>query len=416
MRVVLIADKPHGDRVQRELTALGHEVVNVEDKHGAGILAIHPGTTLVLAMNVHSDRERAREKAREVGASYLPVAVGWRSAERELRRVGFSFASVLPAPEPGPLPIAAPAQLALVPQAPAEPTPAADPVRAEGIVPFAFEGHEVRVQVDEAGEPWFCAADVCGCIDLDNVTMAVQCVRADEKAKKVQPSIELRAGVAPIAPQWFLSEPGLYRLLFRSDKPKAEPFQDWLARDVLPAIRRTGSYSVAPVPETREQLIARALLETSAIIAERDTTIAETQRALAAAKIETAEAEAQRDELITVAAVARTIGEGAGERTPTDAGKIWQITNATKVLVDLGYAYYRNDKAVPRAQYGHAGSRLLTLRPVPAEKCNGEARDQMYVTDKGLVVICGRLVMEGLTGADVLAEIRKKYGRRPEAA
>ena len=43
-----------------------------------------------------------------------------------------------------------------------------------------------------------------------------------------------------------LSEQGLYFFLARSDKPKALPYQKWIAEEVLPSIRKTGSYSMAP--------------------------------------------------------------------------------------------------------------------------------------------------------------------------
>ena len=43
----------------------------------------------------------------------------------------------------------------------------------------------------------------------------------------------------------YVSEPGLYELLCKSEMPAARPFQDWLFEEVLPTIRRTGSYSLA---------------------------------------------------------------------------------------------------------------------------------------------------------------------------
>lgn len=46
----------------------------------------------------------------------------------------------------------------------------------------------------------------------------------------------------------WVSESGLYRLVLTSRKPQAEPFQDWVCQDVLPEIRKTGKYEVAPVP------------------------------------------------------------------------------------------------------------------------------------------------------------------------
>ncbi len=39
-----------------------------------------------------------------------------------------------------------------------------------------------------------------------------------------------------------VDEPGLYRLILRSDKPQAEPLMEWVTAEVLPAIRKTGSY------------------------------------------------------------------------------------------------------------------------------------------------------------------------------
>lgn len=60
-----------------------------------------------------------------------------------------------------------------------------------------------------------------------------------------------------------VDEPGLYRLILRSDKPEAEPFMEWVTSEVLPALRKTGSY-IAPdklhaleeLASTQKQLIA----------------------------------------------------------------------------------------------------------------------------------------------------------------
>lgn len=42
----------------------------------------------------------------------------------------------------------------------------------------------------------------------------------------------------------FVNEQNLYKVIMRSDKPQAEPFQDWVCGEVLPSIRKTGSYSI----------------------------------------------------------------------------------------------------------------------------------------------------------------------------
>ena len=56
-----------------------------------------------------------------------------------------------------------------------------------------------------------------------------------------------------------VSESGLYRLMMRSDKPQARPFQKWVTSEVIPAIRRDGGYMVAKAEETPEDLALRVM-------------------------------------------------------------------------------------------------------------------------------------------------------------
>jgi prophage antirepressor-like protein len=97
--------------------------------------------------------------------------------------------------------------------------------------------HKVRAVLVE-GKPWFVAADVCRVLDMDT-TKVGRTVDEDEKDRHLVPT--------PGGPQrmTIISKPGLYKLLMRSDKPVAKPFQDWLAREVLPAIDETGGYMLA---------------------------------------------------------------------------------------------------------------------------------------------------------------------------
>lgn len=89
------------------------------------------------------------------------------------------------------------------------------------------------VEID--GQPWFVAADVCRILDLSNPTVAVRPLATDEWAKTNLAQRGLGAAI-------IISESGLYRLVMRSDKPEARAFQDWVTRDVLPAIRKDGMY------------------------------------------------------------------------------------------------------------------------------------------------------------------------------
>src|ERR1700747_1903419 len=104
------------------------------------------------------------------------------------------------------------------------------------LVAFRFNGRgEVRT-IMIRGEPWFVVADVCAILELGNVGMAIKGLpKADVSKADVRSSGQLRK-------MSLVNEPGLYRLIFRSKKPEAERFQDWICRDVLPSIRRTGQY------------------------------------------------------------------------------------------------------------------------------------------------------------------------------
>ena len=106
---------------------------------------------------------------------------------------------------------------------------------AAHVVPFRFESHEVRtVTIDN--EPWFVAKDVCKVLCLENVTKAL--LKVPENHKGVNP-IQSPGGTQKMN---VVDEPGLYRLILRSDKPQAEPFMEWVTAEVLPSIRKTGAY------------------------------------------------------------------------------------------------------------------------------------------------------------------------------
>lgn len=84
------------------------------------------------------------------------------------------------------------------------------------------------------GEPWFVAADICRVLELSNPTVAVERLDEDERAK-----LNLgRQGEGTI-----VNEPGLYALVLGSRKPEAKAFKRWITHEVIPAIRKTGSYS-----------------------------------------------------------------------------------------------------------------------------------------------------------------------------
>jgi prophage antirepressor-like protein len=119
--------------------------------------------------------------------------------------------------------------------------------------------HKVRVVTIDS-KPWFLGIDVCKVLGITAPHYAYDRLDKDEVSYVGRTHIGLHAG----KPMALLSEPGLYRLLMRSDKPVAKPFQDWLAKTVLPAIRQDGGYisgeeKVSTGEMTEDELVLKAL-------------------------------------------------------------------------------------------------------------------------------------------------------------
>lgn len=118
---------------------------------------------------------------------------------------------------------------------------------------FSFNQNQVRVVVGEDGNPWFVAKDVCSILDLGNTSRAVS--RLSDSMKGITSSNTLGGDQQVI----IISESGLYKLVFTSRMPEADKFTDWIASEVLPSIRKTGSYSIAPrfeLPDFTNPVIA----------------------------------------------------------------------------------------------------------------------------------------------------------------
>jgi prophage antirepressor-like protein len=106
---------------------------------------------------------------------------------------------------------------------------------------YKFKENPVRTIRDDKGEPWWIAKDVCNILGLGDVRKAMKRLDLDE--------CTLNTVVDSAGKQqemYIVNEVGLYRLILRSNKPQAKEFQRWVTHEVLPSIRKTGSYSIKP--------------------------------------------------------------------------------------------------------------------------------------------------------------------------
>jgi len=120
---------------------------------------------------------------------------------------------------------------------------------------FGFNGMNLRT-IDLDGQPWFVAADACRILGLSMYAGTQQHLsrlvsderRVVRRTGGSTPTDETRGGLVWNRGEYvatLISESGLYKLIMRSDKPDARAFQDWVTREVLPSIRKSGSYALA---------------------------------------------------------------------------------------------------------------------------------------------------------------------------
>ena len=129
-----------------------------------------------------------------------------------------------------------------------------------------FENPEfgtVRTTIDEKGDPWFCAKDLCDVLGYKRADNAVrqhvnpldalkQCIKVEDHIKR-DGTIRER-----LIQMIFVNESGFYALVLGSKLPSAVKFKDWVTSVVLPQIRKTGGYIPVKEGESEEEMIRNA--------------------------------------------------------------------------------------------------------------------------------------------------------------
>ena len=115
-----------------------------------------------------------------------------------------------------------------------------------------FEGRDVRI-ILQNGEPWWVAKDVCDILDISNPSDAL--ARLDDDEKGIA-SIDTIRGEQQLTT---VNEAGLYTLVLGSRKPESKKFKRWIAHEVIPSIRKTGSYAVSQPAPTKFEIMRNML-------------------------------------------------------------------------------------------------------------------------------------------------------------
>ena len=140
---------------------------------------------------------------------------------------------------------------------------------------FTYQSSTVRT-VERDGEPWFVLKDVCDVLGISKYRDVSERLDPDERG-----SVRVDT---PGGPQTMtaVNESGLYSVILRSDKPEAKPFRKWVTSEVIPSIRRTGSYQKKQLTPA-EQLLAQAgvLVEQERRIAALEQSAEQTRKGIA---------------------------------------------------------------------------------------------------------------------------------------
>lgn len=259
--------------------------------------------------------------------------------------------------------------------------PQGGPTRELAPFEFPFTGAEVRAVLIN-GEPWFVAADVCSILGYAHQGSALRMLRDRQKGEH---PMHTPGGLQNLK---VISEPGLYRLVMRSNRPDAEAFQDWVTEVVLPEIRRTGGY--ASVPQPRRELTNRELA--MMVIEEADRADrAEALAASASAKVleltpghELAETFAAANGTMTIRTFARQVQQ-------------WAQPRGIKIYQDHVFDYLGMIGLIIRAKTSEKGQATATA--IKAGWCENATTDYDTHTRGKLLTTYARLTPKGVRHA-----------------
>tara|TARA_R110001583_G_scaffold84850_2_gene222797 strand:+ start:136 stop:864 length:729 start_codon:yes stop_codon:yes gene_type:complete len=169
---------------------------------------------------------------------------------------------------------------------------------------FNFHSTQVRV-IERQGEPWFVAKDVAVLLGYKRTADAIRthCKGVGE----IQTPINGTDQTVKIIP-----ERDVYRLVMRSKMPEAEAFEEWVVGEVLPSIRKKGSYTLGQPSDLSKMDVLKMALESE----EQRLKLATEKQALinqieeAAPKVQFAEQVQMAQDAISVSEAAKTIGTG----------------------------------------------------------------------------------------------------------
>lgn len=223
---------------------------------------------------------------------------------------------------------------------------------------------EVRV-AGTSEEPLFCLADICRILDLQ---VGATKNRLNEKGVSLI-NTPTNGGNQQLV---YISEQNLYKVIMRSDKPQAEPFQDWVCGEVLPSIRKSGGYLAAKEDDTPEMIMARAILVANDTITRQKKQLEQAQKKISmlAPKAEFMDKVMDTDQKIDIGQAAKILQLPFGRNT------------LFKKLKEKGVFFANRNE--PKQEYIKRGYFELKEKWIDRDNHDGFMVVKVLVTQKGL--------------------------------
>ena len=195
-----------------------------------------------------------------------------------------------------------------------------------------FSNSEFHVRtINDNGETWFVAKDIAEALEYSNASIKTNIRNLMQSVPDIWKGNKRIITLGGEQEMLCLTEQGVYFFLGRSDKPKALPYQIWIAGEVIPAIRKTGSYNVNKPTITFDPIqSAKVIFEVAGI--------KDNQLALALDKVHrgyTGQSALEAGEIILTAPTRNQL------LTPTDIGKHFGLKahRVNEILAGAGYQH-----------------------------------------------------------------------------
>ena len=245
----------------------------------------------------------------------------------------------------------------------------------------------VRIITREDGEPLFCLRDVAACLGYSEPANAVNS-RCDEGCVICTP-LETAGGTQQVK---FGPESEVYRLIFGSKLDSAKKFQDWVFKEVLPSIRKTGSYSVAQQQSSYQipQTFSEALQLAADIQKENERLVLENKKHTTKIEEDAPKVECwnkfvgESNELISITDFAKVLHNKWSDITPH---RLFAILREAKILQD-GYF----NKNIPYQYYIKEGYFKVKEKPSVNKVGLNFVSRQTLVTPKGQKYLIGKFL------------------------